>query len=77
MQSGAEKRLIQLFKIFVEKVFVPQIKKFEGTLVEWSKFSSMLMTDNFNYSDLQLFVDSLPGIPSGDKQHHLSRRSEV
>lgn len=33
MLSGAEKKLIQIFKTFVEKAFVPQIKKLEGSLV--------------------------------------------
>lgn len=77
LQSGAEKRLIHIFKIFVEKAFVPQIKKFEGNLGEWNKFSSMLLTDNLNYAELQVFVDSLQGIPNGDKQQPFNRRNEV
>ena len=28
-----DKRLIQIFKIFVEKALLPQIKKFDGSLV--------------------------------------------
>jgi hypothetical protein len=27
-----EKKIIQIFKIFIEKVFVPQIKKIDGSL---------------------------------------------
>ena len=31
MQTG-EKKLINIFKIFIDKALVPQIKKFEGSL---------------------------------------------
>jgi len=33
MQSATEKRLIQIFKMFVEKALIPQIKKLDGSLV--------------------------------------------
>jgi len=37
----------------------------------------MLMTDNLNFVELQVFVDSLQGIHNGEKQQHLYRRSEA
>ena len=45
---------------FVEKALIPQIKKFEGSLQEWNKFYSLISVNHINYSELQLFVDTLP-----------------
>ena len=45
-----DKKFIQIFKTFVEKALVPQIRKFEGSLSEWSKFCSLISTDNLNLS---------------------------
>lgn len=44
----------------MEKAIVPQIRRLEGSLTEWNKFSTLLLSDSINYMDLQLFVDSLP-----------------
>ena len=64
-----EKKLIQLFRVFVEKALIPQIKKFDGSVVEWSKFSNLISCESVNYNELQIYVDSLPSsIASYDKQ---------
>ena len=55
-----EKRLVQIFKAFVEKNLIPQIQKTQGSVSEWNKFSSLLTTDSINYSELQTYVDMLP-----------------
>ena len=60
MNMNIEKKLIQLFRSFVEKALVPQIRKSEGSLSEWHKFSAFLSTENINYPELQFYVDSLP-----------------
>lgn len=48
-QSEAEKKLISIFKNFVDKAMVPQIRKSEGSLAEWHKFCTFLQGDNTNY----------------------------
>lgn len=67
-----EKKLIQLFRVFVEKALIPQVKKFDGSVVEWSKFSNMISCESVNYNELQIYVDSLPSsipsVSSYDKQ---------
>ena len=45
-----EKKLIHLFRTFVEKALVPQIQKAEGSLGEWYKFSTLLSNQNIDYS---------------------------
>ena len=45
-----EKKLINLFRTFVDKALAPQIKKFDGSLVEWNKFVSLITVDSINYS---------------------------
>lgn len=52
-QSEREKRLIQIFISFVEKALVPQIKKFNGSITEWNKFSTMLT--NETVTELELY----------------------
>ena len=67
-----EKKLISLFKNFVERALLPQLKKVDGSQSEWSKFSSMISTESINYNELQLYVDSLssnvPLLSALDKQ---------
>lgn len=67
-----EKKLINLFKNFVERALLPQLKKVDGSQAEWSKFSSMISTENINYNELTLYVDSLssnvPLLSTLDKQ---------
>ena len=48
-QSEAEKKLISIFKNFVDKAMVPQILKSEELLVEWHKFCNFPQGDNTNY----------------------------
>ena len=46
-----EKRLIAIFRTFVEKALLPQLKRIEGaSSKEWNKFNSMLSMDNLNYN---------------------------
>lgn len=47
-----ERKLIQLFRTFVDKALTPQIKKADGSLAEWNKFSALLSADTLNYSEL-------------------------
>jgi len=46
---NVERRLIQLFKSFVERVFLPQLKSTDRPALEWNKFGSMLSQENINY----------------------------
>mgnify|MGYP003499931834 CR=1 FL=1 len=63
-QSDAEKKLISIFKAFVDKAMAPQIRKSEGSLIEWHKFCTFLQGDNPNYDELQSYVNSLPNYAS-------------
>jgi len=45
-----EKRIIAIFKSFIEKALVPQIKKMEGSLFEWNKFNTMTSSEAINYN---------------------------
>jgi len=54
-----EKRLITLFKGFVEKVFIPQCNKNEATMSDWNKFIGLLSNENININEIQLYVDNI------------------
>ncbi len=56
----SERRLVSIFKTFVEKVFlpIPQVKA-DNASSEWAKFSNMLK-DLSNLNEMQIYVDSLP-----------------
>ena len=73
-----EKKFIQVFKNFVEKALLPQIKKFDGSLIQWNKFSTLLSADNFNFSELQLYVDTLPpqGSYTSQKSNGIKKQLE-
>lgn len=58
-QSEREKRLIQIFISFVEKALVPQIKKFNGSITEWNKFSTMLTNETVTELELYEFIDKI------------------
>ena len=61
----SEKKLLNIFRTFIEKVFVPQLPKMEPSCQkEWTKFSSMFSSDQFNYGEMQLYVDTLPSLTS-------------
>lgn len=59
----SERKLITIFKSFVERVFVPQLHKMDlRCQQEWNKFSNMLSNEQVNLAELQLYVDTLPGL---------------
>ena len=60
----AEKRLIQLFKGFIERALIPQIRKFNGSTVEWEKFSGLVSQDVLNYGEIQAYVESFQPVSS-------------
>lgn len=72
-----DKRLVNIFRLFVEKSLLPQLRKFECSLAEWFSFSSLLTMDNINIAELQLFVDALPAWSSNknDKPTNFHRKS--
>lgn len=60
-----ERKIINIFKSFIERVFVPQLPKMDPTCQqEWTKFSNMLTTEPLNIGEIQLFVDTLPSTSS-------------
>lgn len=63
----------------MDKAIVPQIRRLEGSLTEWNKFSALLLSDSINYMDLQLFVDSLPvwGDTSSGNMLGLAKKSSA
>ena len=64
-----EKRLIAIFRSFVEKSLLPQIKKVEGSTQEWQRFNSLLSADTPNLSEMQIYVDTLPSTaPTFDRR---------
>lgn len=77
LMNTNEKKLVMIFKSFIEKVFVPQLPKMDSfAQKEWGKMSSMLSGDQFNMGELQLYVDTLPGVSppqqGGDKPRNKS-----
>lgn len=77
MQISGQKKLVNIFKTFVQKNIVPQLRKLEGSLTQWNKFSALLLSDSINYMDMQLFVDSLPvwGTNNSDNMLFLNKKS--
>jgi hypothetical protein len=59
-----EKRLIQLFKGFVERALLPQIRKANGSVIEWERFSGMISQESINYGEVQAYVESFPTVQS-------------
>lgn len=60
--SLAQKKIINIFKTFIERVFVPQLSKMDASSQqEWNKFSNMISGDQPNISEIQLYVETLPG----------------
>lgn len=61
----AERKLVNIFKSFVERVFLPQLHKLDFRCQqEWSRFSNMLSAEQLNIAELQQYVDTLPGLNS-------------
>lgn len=44
-----DKKLVNSFKNFVEKVFLPNIKRADPQWLEWNKFNKMISNENINY----------------------------
>lgn len=60
-----ERKIIGIFKSFIEKVFVPQLSKMDlSSQQEWNKFSTMISPDQFNIGQVQIYVDGLTGFGS-------------
>ena len=69
--SLSDRRIINIFKTFIEKVFVPQLSKIDlSCQQEWNKFSNMISIEQINVGELQLYVETLPGInpPNANRQ---------
>ena len=70
-----EKQLIQIFKTFVEKTFLPALRKTDNSMQEWNKFASMLSVEQINFNQLQYYVETLqsspPGLPTYEKKDSL------
>jgi hypothetical protein len=58
----ADKRLITAFRTFVDKIFLPNLKKTDPALQEWNKLNQLLSIDGNNYEEVIQYVDSI-GIP--------------
>jgi hypothetical protein len=74
-----EKKLVYIFKSFIEKALIPQVRRNDGTLSEWNKFCTILAHETLNYNQLQLYVDTLPManmIPNFDRKENSSFAKE-
>ena len=60
-----ENRLITIFRSFIEKSLLPQIRSHDGNLQDWRRFNSLLSNEVINYTELQNYVDTLPSAPVG------------
>ena len=59
--SMADKKIISIFRNFIEKVFVPQLSKMDVTCqLEWNKFSNLISAEQVAINEVQFYVDSLP-----------------
>lgn len=58
-----EKRLTAAFRTFVDKVFLPTMKRTDPQALEWHKFSRLLSGDTINLEEITQYVDSLNGSP--------------
>lgn len=59
-----DRKLIGAFKSFVEKVFLPAIKKTDPCMLEWNKFSHYLTTEANNADEVLYYVDSINSAPN-------------
>lgn len=51
-----DKKLVAAFRGFVEKVFLPALKKTDPAAIEWSKFNQLLSQDSNNYDEVAQYV---------------------
>jgi hypothetical protein len=59
-----DKKLVAAFRGFVEKVFLPALKKTDPALTEWAKFNQLLSQDGNAYEEAAQYVDGLGGTSS-------------
>lgn len=77
MYSTGERKLIGIFKAFIERIFVPQLPKMDIICQqEWNKFYNMISTEPFNLAEAQLYVDTLPSANTLQNLTKLSDRQE-
>lgn len=55
----AEKRLISVFRTFVEKIFLPSLKKTDPAVSEWNKFAQLLSNESNSVDEMAQYVDSI------------------
>jgi hypothetical protein len=61
MNSVSERKIISMFKSFIERVFVPQLPRMEPTCKqEWTKFNTLISAEQINFGEVQVYVDTLP-----------------
>jgi hypothetical protein len=51
-----DKKLVASFRIFVEKVFLPTLKKTDPAVAEWNKFNQLLSQEANNYDEAWQYV---------------------
>jgi hypothetical protein len=59
-----EKKLIVIFKNFVEKIFLPSFKKTDPQVLEWNRLSQYISNDNINYEEVYQYVESINSNPT-------------
>ncbi len=55
---NGDRRLIHIFKSFVERIFLPHFKPADRPSIEWSKFSALLTAEPFSIEELQTYTDA-------------------
>lgn len=55
----SDKKLVALFRGFVEKVFLPALPKGHPALNEWGRFSQLLTLDNNAYEEAAQYVEAI------------------
>ena len=70
--------MIAIFRSFIEKILIPQIRKNDGHLQDWNRFNSLINTDTLNIPELQNYVETLPHhAPLQErKEHSLTARKK-
>lgn len=63
-----DKKLILAFRGFVEKVFLPNLKKNDQAYLQWSKFNQILSQEPYAADEILQYVDSLGNNNSGSMQ---------
>jgi hypothetical protein len=54
-----DKKLIAVFRTFVDKIFLPNLKKTDPAIAEWNKLNQLLSNDSNNYEEAAQYVDSI------------------